>query len=281
VVRGEIGRTTVTPELFKAFREIAYQQAGISLRDGKETLISARLVRRMRDLGLSNENEYLEHLKGDRSGEEMVKFLDAISTNFTSFYREKAHFDVLEEEARSALGAGARRFRVWCAASSSGEEPYTIALTLAKAFEGSGIDHRILATDISTRVLDHARRGRYTERQIDPVPKELKSRYFTRLAETQGDEALYEAATALKSKLVFKRLNLSTPPFPMSGPIDVVMCRNVMIYFDTAVRQRLVSEIERLLAPGALLMIGHSETLSGIQTGLKAVRPTIYRKAGA
>ena len=271
----------MTPAIFQAFRDIAYTQAGISLRDGKEALVSARLVRRMRDLGLGSESEYLDYLKGDQSGEEMVKFLDAISTNFTSFYREKPHFDLLDEEAREHLRQGGGRFRVWCAASSSGEEPYTIALTLANAFEGSRVDYKILATDISTRVLSHARKGRYTERQIEPVPRELKARWFTRLDERVGDEALYEVSPALRSKLVFKRLNLATPPFPMTGPLDVIMCRNVMIYFDTAVRQRLISEAERLLSPGGLLMIGHSETLIGIQTGLRAVRPTIYRKAGA
>lgn len=271
----------MTPELFHAFQEIAYQQAGISLREGKETLVSARLVRRMRDLTLSSEQEYLDYLRQDRSGEEMVKFLDAISTNFTSFYRERPHFELLNDEAKSALRGGATKFRVWCAASSSGEEPYTIALTLAHAFEGSSMDYRILATDISTRVLEHARRGRYTERQIEPVPRELKARYFAKVAERMGDEVLFEVVPALRAKIAFKRLNLSTPPFPMSGPLDVVMCRNVMIYFDQAVRQRLVSETERLLAPGGLLLIGHSETLNGIRTGLKAVRPTIYRKAAA
>lgn len=271
----------MTPALFQAFRDIAYEQAGITLRDGKEALVSARLVRRMRDLGLDSESDYLDYLKGDRSGEEMVKFLDAISTNFTSFYREKPHFDVLAEEARDKLVDGARRFRIWCAASSSGEEPYTIALTLASVFEGTPVDYKILATDISTRVLDHARRGRYTERQIEPVPRELKARWFKRVDERVGDEALWEVSPALRQRLVFKRLNLATPPFPMTGPLDVIMCRNVMIYFDQAVRQRLISEAERLLAPEGILMIGHSETLNGIHTGLRAVRPTIYRKAGA
>lgn len=271
----------MNPELFQAFREIAYQQAGISLRDGKETLVSARLVRRMRDLSLGSEREYLDYLRQDASGEEMVKFLDAISTNFTSFYRERPHFDLLAQEAKAARDAGAAKFRVWCAASSSGEEPYTIALTLAQAFEGSSVDYRILATDISTRVLDHARRGRYTARQIEPVPRDLRARWFKKTGEMVGEEALFEVDKELRARLVFKRLNLSTPPFPMSGPLDVVMCRNVMIYFDQAVRQRLIAETERLLAPGGLLLIGHSETLNGIQSGLRAVKPTIYRKAAA
>jgi chemotaxis protein methyltransferase CheR len=272
----------MNPALFQAFRDIAYQQAGISLRDGKEALVSARLAKRVRDLGLGGEAEYLDVLRKDASGDEMVRFLDAISTNFTSFFREKPHFDQLAEEARAHVAAGGRRFRVWCAASSSGEEPYSIALTLDQIFHGTDVDYKVLATDISTRVLDQARRGHYSERQIDPVPRELRARYFQRLSEQgSGEEARYEVSAALRGRILFKRLNLATPPFPMQGPLDVVMCRNVMIYFDQAVRQRLIAEVERLLAPGGLLMIGHSETLNGITTGLRGIRPTTYRKAAA
>lgn len=271
----------MTPALFQAFRDIAYQQAGISLRDGKEALVSARLAKRVRDLGLDGEAEYLELLRKDASGDEMVRFLDAISTNFTSFFREKPHFDQLTEEARAHLAAGGRRFRVWCAASSSGEEPYSIALTLDQVFHDTDVDYRVLATDISTRVLDQARRGRYSERQIDPVPRELRARHFARVSDPSSDEPRYEVSAKLRERILFKRLNLATPPFPMQGPLDVVMCRNVMIYFDQAVRQRLISEVERLLAPGGLLMIGHSETLNGITTGLRGIRPTTYRKAAS
>jgi chemotaxis protein methyltransferase CheR len=271
----------MTPTVFRAFRDIAYQQAGITLRDGKETLVSARLSKRVRTLGLASMEAYLEHLRGDTTGAEMVTFLDAISTNFTSFFRERDHFDVLTAEARAHKDRGGSRFRVWCAAASTGEEPYSIALTLVEAFAGSSVDHKILATDISTRVLSHARKGLYGAAQVEPVPRELRARYFTRVADPTTGDPFFQVAAELTRHLTFARLNLAKPPFPMKGPLDVVLIRNVMIYFDNVVRQRLVSEAERLLAPGGVLMIGHSETLNEIRTGLRPVRPSVYRKVAS
>lgn len=268
----------MTPSLFRAFRDIAYQQAGIRLRDGKEALVSARLGRRLRDLGFTSEGQYLEFLRADASGSEMVEFLDSISTNFTSFYREPVHFEILAGEARTALTLGAGRFRVWCAAASSGEEPYTIALTLASVFEGAAADYRILATDISTRALERARDGRYAQRQIEPVPRWLRTRYFRRAGALAGEDTTYQVVPELRAKISFNRLNLAMPPFPMRGPFDVVMCRNVMIYFDHEVRQRLLSEVGRLLGPQGLLMVGHSETLNGLTAPFRPLRPSVYRR---
>lgn len=262
------------PSLFERFRTIAYEQAGIELRDGKESLVSARVAKRLRALGLENEAQYVARLEAGDDPEELVQFLDVISTNFTSFFREPEHFREVRSAVARWLSQGQKRFRFWSAASSSGEEPYTLAMTLADAFQGVNVDWRILATDISTRVLALAKAGRYTEQQVQTVPTELASRYLRSIGEGQ-----VEVSRELAAKIVFARLNLSQPPFPMGGPLDVVLCRNVMIYFDTPVRQRLVSEIERLLRPGGLLMIGHSETLNGLRTGLSIVRPSVYRKS--
>lgn len=267
------------PALFRSFRALAYEQAGIDLRDGKEALVLARVGKRLRALGLSSAAEYLSFLERDQSGDELVQFLDAISTNFTSFYREPEHFEHLRAHLEERLAAGADRLRIWCAASSSGEEPYTLAITLAETVAGRAVDWKLLATDISTQVLARARAGRYAKAQLAKVPPLFRDRYFARLGRAPGaDEDEYEVRPELRERVSFARLNLVKPPFPMHGPLDAVFCRNVMIYFDRAGRQALVTEIERLLRPGGLLIVGHSETLNGIATSLRHVRPSEYRR---
>ena len=264
-------------QLFERFRDLAYEKAGISLKGGKEALIGARVAKRMRKLNLDDYRDYLDYLEQDSSGEELVNFLDVISTNFTSFFREPDHFEFLASELTRWAMTGQRRFRIWCAASSSGEEPYTLVMTVLETL-GDGADFRLLATDISTAILRKAREGIYTEKALEPAGKARRSKYFTRLGRAGGEDTPYQANDILKQHIVFKRLNLSQPPFPMSGPLDAVFCRNVMIYFDRPVRQGLISEAERLLKPGGLLMIGHTETLTGLSTRLRVVHPSIYRK---
>ena len=268
------------PTVFRAFCDLAYEQAGIRLGDEKLALVSARIGKRLRALNLAKEEEYLEVLRQDR-GEELIEFLDVISTNFTSFYREPAHFERLASELSAAVQRGQRQFSVWCAASSSGEEPYTIALTLDALFGGQAIDWRILATDISTRVLAMARQGRYRAQQLKSVRKDQLARHFLKQrAEADEDDALYEVTPELKRHLTFARLNLAQPPYPMHGPFDAILCRNVMIYFDAPIRQGLVTEMERLVKPGGLVFVGHAETLSGLRTSLEVVVPSVYRKPG-
>ncbi len=263
--------------LFHSFRRIAYEKAGIDLGVDKEVLVSSRVGRRIRELGLRSEREYLRLLEEDQ--DEAVAFIDVISTNFTSFFREPDHFELLRSAAIARATEGIRSFRVWCAAASSGEEPYTIAIVLAELLGESPVDYRILATDISTKVLARARAGVYSVTETKSVPKHLLAKYF-RPAVGQKEDKRYEVSEQLKARICFERLNLAEPPFPMKGPLDIVMCRNVMIYFDNRVRQALVAEVERLLRPGAILMIGHSETLNGLQTGLRMTRPSVFEKAG-
>ncbi len=266
------------PAVFKAFCDLAYSQAGITLGDEKRALVTARVGKRLRALQLKDEGEYLEVLSGHDGERELVEFLDVISTNFTSFYREPAHFDRLSAHLGESLAAGQSSYSVWCAASSTGEEPYTIALTLDALFAGRPVDWRILATDISTRVLGLARQGRYRQQQVQSVPRALLARHFLKQP-GDGDEASFEVAAPLKSHLTFARLNLAHPPYPMRGPFDAVLCRNVMIYFDAPVRQRLVTEIERLVKPGGLVFVGHAETLNGLKTSLQLLVPSVYRRA--
>jgi chemotaxis protein methyltransferase CheR len=263
--------------LFQRFSALAYQKAGIHLKPGKEALVSARVGKRLRALDLASESEYVTYLEQEESGEELVQFLDVISTNFTSFFREPDHFDVLREVVERRLAAGQTQLRLWSAASSSGEEPYSIAIALRDQLENKGGDFRILATDISTRVLAQARDGVYPGARLAPLSKAQLTRHFRRLRDHADPELeRYEVLDQLKERITFARLNLSAPPFPMKGPLDMVFCRNVLIYFDRRVRQGLISEIERLLRPGGTLVIGHTETLTGIQSRFRMLRPSVF-----
>jgi chemotaxis protein methyltransferase CheR len=266
----------MTPRLFQRFSEIAYAQAGIRLRDGKEALVAARVAQRMRALGVHSEAEYLAHLEADPTGAELVGFLDAIATNFTGFFREPSHFDELARTLRQRVADGATSLRLWSAASSTGQEPYSMAITVAEAVGGASLDWRILATDISTRALTCAEAGIYDEFAITKVHKAHRQRYFRNAEPDPAGRRRWQVLPALRSHVVFRRLNLARLPLPMHGPMDAVFCRNVMIYFDDPVRRGLVSEIERLLAPEGLLCIGHSETLTRIDTRLKLLRPSVY-----
>jgi chemotaxis protein methyltransferase CheR len=262
-------------ETFQAFQEIAYAKAGIFLRQGKAALVQARLAKRLRELGLASERDYLARLRADGGGDEVVLFLDAISTNFTGFFREPDHFESLREHVAALRAAGQRRFRFWSAACSSGEEPYTAAMVLDPLLEGC--DWRLLATDISTRVLTRAAHGIYNEEEIAPVSASLRARYLEGAAPGTGGSPRWAVKARLRDRIVFRRLNLAGRPYPMSGPLDAIFCRNVMIYFDRPMREGLVGELERLLRPGSPLFIGHSETLNGIPTRLRPERPSVYR----
>jgi chemotaxis protein methyltransferase CheR len=263
--------------VFQELRKMAYEQAGIALRENKEALLSARIAKRMRKLGLHAEQEYLEYLRNDGSGSEMVEFLDAISTNFTSFFREQDHFELLQREATTWLEEQRSAVRIWCAAAATGEEPYSLAMTLNETLAGRDVDWRILATDISVGALLTAQAGRYEDARLTPVPAALRRKYF--LPDTAESGRGNRVSETLREHITFTRLNLATPPFPMRGGLDAVFCRNVMLYFDNTVRQKLIAEIELLLRPGGLLVIAHSETLNGVRSGLKTVRPSVYRKA--
>ncbi len=264
--------------VFKKFRDLVYERSGIALSSGKEALVSARIGKRMRALQIGEHRAYLQYVMGDDTGEEVVHLIDAISTNVTSFFREPAHFDYVKEHVCEWLAGGQHRFRFWSAACSTGEEPYTLAISIQEALAGARADVKILATDISTRVLQKCQEGRYSLDKLENVPKYLRDRYF----ELQRDngETHCMVKPALRKMVVFSQLNLSRPPFPMRGPFDMVFCRNVMIYFDNTIRGRLLGEIHRLLKPGGYLLVGHAESLTGMLGPFTMVQPSVYRAAG-
>ncbi|NQT93410.1 MAG: methyltransferase domain-containing protein [Lentisphaerae bacterium] len=262
--------------VFDKFRQIVYEKSGISLKPGKEALVSARVAKRMRALGIPDHRSYLRFVTEDESQQEFIHLIDAISTNVTSFFREAAHFDYLTTLLQGWLAGGQRRFRFWSAASSSGEEPYSMAITVLESAGRHNADIRILATDISTQILVKCTEGVYSREKVEPVPSMLRKRYFDQVRENA--EVSYRVKAPLKNITVFRRLNLAEPPFPMKGPMDAIFCRNVMIYFDNRVRTKLLTEAFRLLKPGGHLFVGHAESLTGLVSPFKSVSPSVYIK---
>lgn len=261
-------------ETFDEYRRIVYENCGISLGSGKESLVSGRVSKRMRQLDLTDHSDYIRLLRDDSNRKEMVRFLDAISTNVTSFFREPEHFDFFARTIRQWAADGQRRFRIWSAACSTGEEPYSLAMTAHDVAKGIIPELKILATDISLEALEKAKAGAYDEQQIRSVPGAFRNTYFTR----QGNEGTrrYVAGIALRKIVTFGRMNLAATPYPMQGPFDFVFCRNVMIYFDNRVRQGIIDEAYRLLKSGGYLIVGHTESLTGLLKDFECIKPSIY-----
>jgi chemotaxis protein methyltransferase CheR len=264
---------------FREIRELAYRIFGLDLRPGKEALVNARLARRVQELGLGSLSEYVEAVKADRTGEELERLINALTTNHTSFLREPQHFALLREAVLPAL-AGRGPVKIWSAGCSTGEEPYTILFTAAEVLGPERIGSlQILATDISTRVLEKAQAGIYPAERLEGLPPGWAQRFF------QKGEGRWEGSVRVKTewraRIEFRRLNLMED-FSFLPRFHVIFCRNVMIYFDKPTQERLVRRFEDRLEPGGWFLIGHSEGLMGVKHGLAYIRPAVYRKpAGA
>lgn len=269
--------TDITDEQFEEISTLVKNLAGINLHDGKKELVKARLAKRTRQLKLSNLDQYISFVRSDHTGRELISMLDALSTNLTFFFRESQHFHYLKDKVLAQLvQRGDRKIRIWSAGCSSGEEPYSIAMLLNEAIPAIGNwDVRILATDLSTRVLDIALRGEYSQERFKDTPGQLVSRYFDQV---QSDPSrIYLAKPAVKKMIHFARLNLMES-WPMKGPFDVIFCRNVMIYFDKPTQNKLVNRYYDLLADGGMLFLGHSESLTGTKNNFKYCQPATYMK---
>ncbi len=258
---------------FNRLRRLVYEESGISLGPNKKALLSARLRKRMRHLGIEHPKAYLKRVTEDDGDGELIELLDAVSTNVTSFFREAEHFEFLARVISDWATRGQRQFRLWSAACSSGEEAYSMAITLLETVGDLETDSRILATDISTKALERARTGCYSREHLSNVSSRLTRRYFEKSRPGDGQLA---ARQMLRRMICFKRLNIAAPPFPMHGPFDVILCRNVMIYFDAPVRRRLLAEMRRLLRPGGFLIVGHAESLTGTASDFRSLAPSIY-----
>ncbi|MCP4375922.1 MAG: protein-glutamate O-methyltransferase [bacterium] len=265
---------------FDEISDFVKSVCGIDLGEGKKQLVKARLTKRLRKLKLDNFSDYMDHVRNDTGGVELIHMLDAISTNLTSFFRENDHFEHLANEILPMVirnsGQTNRRLRIWSAGCSSGEEPYTIAMLLNENIPNiRSWDTKILATDISTQILARASDGIYNTERTKTIPPQLKSKYFDRV-ETKPQQ-LFRVKDTLSSLIHFGRLNLMKH-WPMKGPFDVIFCRNVMIYFDKITQGKLINRFYDLLAPGGTLFIGHSESLAGVDHQFQYAQPTVYQR---
>lgn len=258
-------------------RSLVESESGIKLGPEKTELLINRLRKRLRALGLKDEKQYLEIIESDIDGAELVNLIDVVSTNYTYFYREPQHFIHFENQLIQKVKNNQKEFKVWCAASSSGEEPYFLSMIADKVLSNSAVDLRILATDISTHILRKAIRGVYEHKQVDKLPEDYLYKYFDKRTNSE-DELSFAVTPRVKEIITFKKLNLAKFPYPLNGPIDFIFCRNVMIYFDLELRQSIISEMERLLSPTGVLYISHSENLLGIQHSLKTLEVGAYCK---
>lgn len=264
----------LSEQTFRSFRDLIYQHTGIVLTESKRSLLKARMIRRMRQLKIVDYDSYFRHICADQSGSELQEMTDAISTNVTQFYRERHHFSFLRQQIPVWTESGITKLRAWSAACSTGEEPYTLGIELLESIGRNPVDIRILATDISKKVLLQTQLGRYRAKDIEVIPGALRGKYFQPVAGETGD--VFEAAAPLRRLLTIRHFNLTNFPYQLSGPLDLIFCRNVMIYFDRTTRQRMLNEFERLLRPGGFLMVGHSESLNGYAVDFKPVHPSIY-----
>lgn len=262
---------------YEFIRQLVYEHSRIHLGGEKKALVASRLAKRLRVLKLPDYNAYCRLLR-TRQGteEELGNLIDVISTNHTHFFRESRHFDFLRDQALPQWRAkGHGPFRIWSAACSSGEEPYTLAIVLAETI-GLQTQWQIYASDISTRMLATARAGIYTADRISHVLPEKRSRHFQK--GVGSSEGQFRVKEELRRRVEFLQLNLLQPEYPFSARFDVIFCRNVMIYFDRETQETLVNKLAHQLHPGGYLMVGHSESLSAIRHPLIALQPALYQK---
>ncbi len=268
------------PELsdrdLSSIARLVYDACGINLHEGKRALVAARLQKRLRHGGFRTFRQYIRYVRTDATGREMTALLDAIATNHTSFFREPRHFEFLAGTVLPPLVARTGPLSIWSAGCSTGEEPYTIAMLLLDQLGvGAGQRVRLTATDLSTRALATASAGVYKSARLDEVPPGYSSRYFVKGVRTQ--HGFVRLTPTVRTLVEFKWGNLLEPgDLPASQ--DVIFCRNVMIYFDRAVQQRVIAGLEQRLAPGGYLFVSHSESLGSVDHGLRWVAPSIYQR---
>lgn len=267
---------------FSKFSRFIYDEVGIKLPPAKKIMVEARLQKRLKALGLSSFEEYAEYVFSDTGKrDETIHLIDVVTTNKTDFFREPAHFEFLVKKAIPALmvnrSAGVRTpLKIWSAGCSTGEEPYTMAMVLSE-FEADnpGFQSAILATDISTEVLSKARSAIYTQDRVDTIPISMKKKYL--LKSRDKHKGLVRIAPQLRSMVQFRRLNFMED-FGMTEPLDIIFCRNVIIYFDKQTQEKLLNKFAKQLVRGGYLFLGHSETLNGLDVPLTPVASTVYCK---
>jgi chemotaxis protein methyltransferase CheR len=271
---------TITDGEFQLFQELIYREAGIRLTEAKRDLLVGRLAPRLRELGMTTFSAYYRRVRSVH-GDELERMLNRICTNETHFFREPRHFEFLEErlvpqwKAHAEAGKRSRRVQVWSCACSTGEEPYSLAMSLVTNLPASeGWEVRILATDLSTTALDKAARATWPLERAGEIPATYLKEYMLRGTRTQRGRM--RACESLRALVHFERFNLASAKYEHKGAFDLIFCRNVLIYFDTASRRRALEQLVTCLAPGGLLFLGHAETAAGNASRLRVVEPTIF-----
>jgi len=270
----------LTAGQFDKISTLVYRVSGIDLHEGKEELIKARLLKRLRHLRISDFEGYLKYLERDKSGTEIGTMVDFLTTNKTNFFRESKHLDFLKDEILPGLSEGP--IRIWSAGCSSGEEPYSIAIILTETIPAVELkDVKILATDISDRMIERARRAVYDEESIKTLPPQMRHKYFIKadVKPHQGRShgSKYTVIPQLHSLVSFAKLNLMDE-WPMRGLFDIIFCRNVMIYFDKPTQEKLIGRFWSMLREGGYLFVGHSESLTFLAHDFHYLKPAVYQK---
>lgn len=265
---------------FQKISRLVYEQCGINLHDGKKELVKARLGKRLREGNFSSFSEYYKYVTTDNGQDELVMMIDSLSTNLTYFFREGAHFDKLrmvlpEMVASHQTSRRGLPFQVWSAACSSGEEPYSLAITMKEILGDKSMGVAILATDISTRVLQTAIRGIYPKERMKNVPDAIIRKYFQYGSGKWS--GFFQVKKEIRDMVRFLRFNLMEPP-PADFVSDIVFCRNVMIYFDKPTQEMLVNRIHQILNKSGYFFVGHSESLTGLNHSFNYIEPSVYRK---
>jgi chemotaxis protein methyltransferase CheR len=266
---------------FTRLRELIYTETGICLSPEKKTMVEVRLKRRVRTLNMATYREYCDFVFGRRGmQEELIFLINVITTNKTDFFREPQHFEFLARTALPELAVSGRAFVIWSAGCSSGEEPYTLAMVLSEyADVHPGFRFRILASDISTSVLEKAEAGIYSSECIAPIPLALKRKYILRSRDPQSGRV--RVASELRRMIEFRRLNFMDSDYCLPERVDAIFCRNVLIYFDRGTQESILRKLLRNLTPNGYLFVGHSETLHDMDLPVVPVAPALYRKAHA
>lgn len=266
---------TLSDQDFSFIQNLIYQETGIVIADHKREMIYRRLVRRAKDLKLVTLTEYCNILKSEKD-KEIVNFINAVTTNLTSFFRENHHFDFMKNTfIPEFLKSGEKRLRVWSSAASTGEEPYSIAMTMLDALGNNinSLDAKILASDLDTQVLQTAKKGHYSADRVKDLPESLKSKWFVK----DSHSGSYVVNDKLKSILTFNKLNL-LGSWPMTGKFHLIFCRNVLIYFDRPTQEKIAKRFLDVLTPGGILMLGHSESILKGSRDFESLGKTIYKK---
>ena len=256
---------------FERVRKLIYQHAGISLSPVKQDMVYSRLARRLRATGKQSFAEYLDMLEKN-GGDEWERFVNSLTTNLTSFFREPHHFPIFAEHLRK-LGS-ARPIRVWCSAASTGEEPYSIAITIAETFGANASHVSVMASDLDTNVLATAQKGVYPLDRVEKLSPERLRKFFLRGTGTQ--EGYVAVRPELKRLIEFQRINLLEPNWPVKGPLDIIFCRNVMIYFDKPTQYKILSRFAPMMQPDGLMFAGHSESFLHAADLFKSLGKTVY-----